>query len=249
MTTGRSLVAAVLAMTLAGVRVAAGLNALGIITEADGAYLGGRHVSTGTTVYDGDRLATEPDGLLRLRSGAAMFYLPGDSQVTLRNEPSEEKGTLMDLTAGTLVFSTAQAAATEIRASKASIRPAADMPTVGQITAVAPKLLYVYARRNSLRFSYHDESEIIAEGESYRVVLDPTEDDTAAKPDSERPERKPRRRRSCSQVHCSSHRRALGKPLPALVFHPAPQRRGHSGSRPLCFRENGQRSQFLFGGP
>ena len=162
---------------------------------ADGAYLGGRHVSTGTTVYDGDRLATEPDGLLRLRSGAAMFYLPGDSQVTLRNEPSEEKGTLMDLTAGTLVFSTAQAAATEIRASKASIRPAADMPTVGQITAVAPKLLYVYARRNSLRFSYHDESEIIAEGESYRVVLDPTEDDTAAKPDSERPERKPRRRR------------------------------------------------------
>ena len=101
----------------------------------------------------------------------------------------------MDLTAGTLVFSTARAAATEIGASKASIRSAADIPTVGQITAVAPKLLYVYARRNSLRFSYHDESETIVEGESYRVVLDPTEDDTAAKPDSEHSGRKPNRRR------------------------------------------------------
>jgi hypothetical protein len=195
MMTGRLLVAVVVTMALAGIPVPARVGALGLITEADGAYLGDRHVSTGTTVYDGDCLSTEPGGLLRLRSGAAMFYLPGDSQVTLRTEPDKEKGTLMDLTAGTLVFSTARAAATEIHASKASIRPAADMPTVGQITAVAPKLLYVYARRNSLRFSYHDESEIIVEGESYRVVLDPIDDDTAAKPDSERSGKKPSRRR------------------------------------------------------
>ncbi len=195
MMTCRPLVAAVVAMALAGTPVAARLDALGIITEADGAYLSDRRVSTGTTVYDGDRLATEPDGLLRLRSGAAMFYLPGDSQVTLRAEPGEEQGTRADLTAGTLVFSTARAAATEIRASKASIRPAVDAPTIGQITAVAPKLLYIYARRSSLKFSYHDESEVIAEGEAYRVVLDPTEDDTAAKPDSGHPQGKPVRKR------------------------------------------------------
>jgi hypothetical protein len=195
MMTGRPVVAAVVALALAGIPVSARLDALGIITEADGAYLSDRRVSTGTTVYDGDRLSTEPDGLLRLRSGAAMFYLPGDSQITLRTEPNEQKGTVADLTAGTLVFSTARAAATDIRASNASIRPAADAPTIGQITAVAPKLLYVYARRNSLKFSYHDESEIIAEGEAYRVVLDPAEDDTAAKPDSEHPRRQPSRRR------------------------------------------------------
>jgi hypothetical protein len=195
MMTGRPVVAAVVALALAGIPVSARLDALGIITEADGAYLSDRRVSTGTTVYDGDRLSTEPDGLLRLRSGAAMFYLPGDSQITLRTEPNEQKGTVADLTAGTLVFSTARAAATDIRASNASIRPAADAPTIGQITAVAPKLLYVYARRNSLKFSYHDESEIIAEGEAYRVVLDPAEDDTAAKPDSEHHRRQPSRRR------------------------------------------------------
>jgi hypothetical protein len=195
MMTGRPFVATALAMALAGFPASARFAALGIITEADGAYLRDRRVSTGTTLYDGDRLSTEPDGVLRLRSGAAMLYLPGDSQITLRSEPNDEKGTLVDLTAGTLVFSTAQAAAAEIRANKASIRPAADTPTVGQITAVAPKLLYVYARRNSLKFSYRDESEIIAEGESYRVVLDPPEDDTSAKPDSEHPRRNPSRRR------------------------------------------------------
>ena len=237
MMTGRPVVAAVVAMALSGLSVSARLDPLGIITEADGAYLSDRRVSSGTSVYDGDRLSTEPDGLLRLRSGGAMFYPPGDSQVTLRTEPNEEKGTLADLTAGTLVFSTARAAATEVRASNASISPAADAPTIGQITAIAPKLLYVYARRNSLKFSYHDESEIIAEGEAYRVVLDPTEDDTTAKPDSEHPAGKPnrRRRRDCScgrrrtrTVHCPSHRRALGKPVPPLVFesgarhHPLP---------------------------
>ena len=195
MMTGRPVVAAVVAMALAGLSVSARLDPLGIITEADGAYLSDRRVSSGTSVYDGDRLSTEPDGLLRLRSGGAMFYPPGDSQVTLRTEPNEEKGTLADLTAGTLVFSTARAAATEVRASNASISPAADAPTIGQITAIAPKLLYVYARRSSLKFSYRDESEIIAEGEAYRVVLDPTEDDTAAKPDNEHPGRKPSRRR------------------------------------------------------
>jgi hypothetical protein len=191
---GHPLVATILAMTLAGIPAPTRFAALGIITEADGAYLRDRRVSTGTTLYDGDRLSTEPDGVLRLRSGAALLYLRGDSQITLRSEPNDEKGTLVDLTAGTLVFSTAQAAAAEIRANKASIRPAADTPTIGQITAVAPKLLYVYARRNALKFSYRDETEIIAEGESYRVVLDPTED-AAAKPDSEHPRRNPSRRR------------------------------------------------------
>jgi hypothetical protein len=192
---GRAFLTTILAMAVVGIPTPPRLDALGIITEADGAYLSDRRVSAGTSLYDGDRLSTEPDGVLRLRSGAAMLYLPGDSQITLHSEPTEEKGTQVDLSAGTLVFSAARAAATEIRVNKASVRPAADTPTIGQITAVAPKLLYVYARRSSLKFSYRDESEIIAEGEAYRVVLDPSGDDTAAKPDSEQPKRKPNRRR------------------------------------------------------
>ena len=71
----------------------------------------------------------------------------------------------------------------EVRADEASIRAAGDTPTVGQITVVGPKKLYICARRGSLTFSYHEETEVITEGQTYRVVLDPPDDDSAAKPD------------------------------------------------------------------
>lgn len=195
MTMARQLTATALAFSLTGIHAPRRMDPLGVITEANRAYLRNRPVSTGTTLYDGDRLSTEPQGVLRLRSRAATFYLGGESQATLRGESDDEKGTQLELAAGSLVFSSPQAAAAEILADEAIIRPAADAPTIGQITAVASKILHLYARRGSLKFSYRDESEVIAEGESYRVVLDPPDDDTAAKPDSDHPRRTPSRRR------------------------------------------------------
>lgn len=69
------------------------------------------------------------------------------------------------------------------------------MPTIGQVTVVGPKQLKVYARRGALLFSYHDESEAIAAGQSYRVVLDPADDDHVSKSDADDPAPKPSRRR------------------------------------------------------
>ena len=60
----------------------------------------------------------------------------------------------------------------EILANDAFIRPAADVPTVAQVTLVGPKELQITARRGALEFSYHSETESIAEGASYRIVLD-----------------------------------------------------------------------------
>lgn len=196
MMTGHLLLATTLAVSLAGLPATTPMDPLGIVTEANDAYLSNSSVSAGSTVYDGDRLSTEVDGTLQLRSsGAAMIYLAGDSRVTLHNIPDGGKGTEADLAKGTLVFSAAQATAMEVRADEASIRPAADAPTVGQITVGGPKKLYVYARRGSLIFSYRDESEVITEGQSYRVVLDPPDDGPAAKPDEDRPAPRPSRRR------------------------------------------------------
>ena len=194
MAIGHLLLTAALALPLPGSPTIP-IDPLGIVTEANDAHLSNGSVSTGTTIYDGDRLSTEGTGTLRVRSGSAMIYLAGASQVTLRSVPEGAKGTAADLTAGTLVFSSALATAVEIRADEASIRPATDAPTVGQIVVVGPKKLYISARRGSLIFSYHDESEVISQGQSYRVVLDPPDDDPAAKPDVDHPGRKPARRR------------------------------------------------------
>jgi hypothetical protein len=191
----RQFLAAMLAVAVSAFPTPAGNDALGVVMQATSAHLGYGAASAGTTIYDGDCLSTEENGTLRLRSGSANLYLAGKSRMTLRGETAEEKGSQVELTAGTLVFSVAQAAAMEVRADDALIRPAADAPTLGQITVAGPKKLYVYARRGALKFSYHDESEVIAEGESYRVVLDPPDDGPAAKPDDGHPAPRPSRRR------------------------------------------------------
>ncbi len=166
----------ILAMTLAFLLVGvsrparpAGVPALGVVTQASAAHFNTARVSAGATVYDGDRLSTESEGLLQFRGAGSLLYLPGRSGVTLHRLPN---GTQAHLSTGGLVFSSARASAMEILANDAFIRPAADVPTVAQVTLVGPKELQITARRGALEFSYHSETESIAEGASYRIVLD-----------------------------------------------------------------------------
>ena len=163
----------ILAMTLAFFLVdiplsawPAGIPALGVVTQASAAHFNTARVSAGTTVYDGDRLSTESEGLLQFRGAGSLLYLPGRSGVTLHRLPN---GTQAHLSTGGLI------SAMEILANDAFIRPAADVPTVAQVTLIGPKELQITARRGALEFSYHSETENIAESASYRILLDPQE--------------------------------------------------------------------------
>jgi hypothetical protein len=154
---------------------------LGTVTQASGAHFNAAKVSAGATIYDGDGLSTEAEGALQFRGSAALFYLPGSSGVTLHGRPN---GTQAQLQTGTVVFSTAKAAGMEILADEAVIRPVADAPTVAQVTIIGPKELQISARRGALEFSYAGETEKIAEGASYRVLLD--QPDATPRPQSPR---------------------------------------------------------------
>ena len=156
---------------------AAGIAALGVVTQASGANLSNARISTGASVYDGDSFSTSSAGILRVRAGAAQVYLASQSGFTLH---AAQGGTIAQLSSGTLVFSSAKANAMEIEAVKARIRPAADGPTVAQIGVVGPRTLEVRARRGNLQFSYNGETELIPEGSAFRVVLDPTEEESVA---------------------------------------------------------------------
>ena len=167
-----------LMILLAGIPLPAGLAGtpnvlpLGVVTQASGAHFKAAKISAGATIYDGDGLSTEAEGTLQFRGSAAVFYLPGSSGVTLHGLPM---GTQAQLQTGTVVFSTAKAVAMEVLADGAFIRPLADGPTVAQVTIVGPKELQIRARRGALQFAYAGETEKIAEGGSYRIVLDPPE--------------------------------------------------------------------------
>ncbi len=152
-------------------------HAIGTIVQAQGAQLGSGAASRGATVFDGDVLGTDTDGALRLRAGVALVYLGGRSGAKLRRAAG---GLQTELLAGTVVLSSAQVSAMEILVTGAQIRPSADGPTVAQVTLAGPKELHILARRGALQFSYGGESEMIPEGASYRVVLDPSEEMAAA---------------------------------------------------------------------
>lgn len=149
---------------------AASVAVVGVVTQASLASVASARVSTGATVYDGDSLATAAGGLARVRARAAQFYLAGQSSVRMR---SALAGTLVQLTAGTLVFSSANAAAMDVEVARAHIRPASNDLTVAQVSIAGAKSIDIRAKRGSLEFSYEGESKVIPEGVSYRIILDP----------------------------------------------------------------------------
>ncbi len=153
---------------------------LGMVTHAERAHVGEAAASVGSTIYDGDRLSTEAGGVLRVNSPSLILQLDAQSILILRHPASTASSVEADLACGTLVFSAARSDRGSVVADDALIRPAANAATLAHIRVANPKELRIYAQRGALEFSYHGESEVIAEGSAYRVLLDPSEKETAA---------------------------------------------------------------------
>jgi hypothetical protein len=154
---------------------------LGVVAGAERAHLNSAAVSEGATIYDGDHFSTEPGGVLLLRGDAATLDLAEESSVIVRGGGSGAQSMKVELGRGTLVFRTTRAAALEIAVLEALLRPAENARTIGQVTIIGPRELRIHALRGSLQFSYRGETRTIAEGESYRVILDPAENDPGKK--------------------------------------------------------------------
>jgi hypothetical protein len=143
---------------------------LGTVIASERAHVGGAIADVGTTVYGGDRLSTETQGSVQIRAGAARLLLLGSSVAFVDNNAGSPSAKLI---LGTATFSTGNAHAFTLFASKAAIRPQSDEPTIGQVTYVSAKELLVTARRGGLTVTVENEVQVIAEGRSYRVLLDP----------------------------------------------------------------------------
>jgi len=150
-----------------------GIAVFGVVTQSSDAHVGESKLTPGATIFDGDSLSTGESGGIGIRGSASRLYVPSQSSVTLH---SAVPAAIANLNAGTVVFSAAKASTIQIVALDARICPAADGPTVAQISVVGPKLLEIFAKRGALQFSYRGESEAIPEGSHIRVVLDPPDD-------------------------------------------------------------------------
>ena len=151
-----------------------------MVAHADRAHVGQAAASVGSTIYDGDQLSTEAGGVLRISGPALTLQLDAQSILILRHPADTDDSIQADLACGTLVFSAAQKGSISVVADDALIRAAAKVATLAHIRVVNSKELRIYAQRGALEFSYHGESEVIAEGAAYRVLLDPSEKEAAA---------------------------------------------------------------------
>jgi hypothetical protein len=143
---------------------------LGTVITADRAHIGETAADVGTTIYSGDRVSTDSQGSLQLRAGAARFLLFSSSAAIVDNTEGSPSARLL---LGTATFSTGNAHAFTLYASNAVVRAQTDAPTVGTVTYVNEKELVVTARRSGLVVTVEGDEQVIAEGTSYRVLLDP----------------------------------------------------------------------------
>ena len=145
-------------------------SSLGIIVTAERARVGDSPAEVGTTIFSGDLLSTDPQGSVQVRAGAARLLLQNGTMATLNDTEGVPSAKLI---LGTATFSTGNSKAFALFASRAVIRPQSDWPTIGQVTYLNEKELLVASKRGPLTITVDGETEVIADGAAYRVLLDP----------------------------------------------------------------------------
>jgi len=174
MLVGRAISAAALSLTLITIPAwGAPTAALGTVVAADRAHVGEAKAEVGTTVYGGDSLTTELQGSVQVRAGAARLLLLSSSNAVVNDS---EGAPAANLLRGSATFSTGNAHAFTLFASSAAIRAQSDAPTIGQVSYIGQKELLVRATRGALVVTVDADTQIVAEGTSYRVLLDPPEE-------------------------------------------------------------------------
>lgn len=136
-------------------------------------------------------LSTDAEGSIQMRVGEAILSLGEQSSVLLhRDGNAGAKDFEAELLFGTAVLSASAVAGAEIEASSARVRPIGKDRAVVQVRLIGPRELIVFARRGPAEITYRGESETIAEGKSYRVLLNADEDGTSGGPGEKEPERR-----------------------------------------------------------
>jgi len=175
------LLAAFVAVLMANISGSGKPEALGIIVQVEHATLGSAAAAEGTTIYDGDRISTNEEGSARLRIGEAMLQLADKSSVILHSDAGREaKEFEAELLSGTASLSAAAGTEGEIVASGARVRTVSDTRGVVRVQRIGPYELIVFAERGPAQISYRGDSETIPEGKSYRVLLNPSDDEGTA---------------------------------------------------------------------
>lgn len=188
-----------------------------MITHAERAHVGESTASEGSTIYQDDRLSTEPGGVLRISSPGLTLQLEAQSTLVFRHPANPEAGISVELASGTIVFSAARTGNIVVVADDALIRPAIKLSAIAHIRVVNRRELRIYAQRGALDFSYHGESATISEGTAYRALLDPSEAEARMSTEPDQDKKSPARKPHPGKFVFIAVAVALGVGIPVLM--------------------------------
>jgi hypothetical protein len=144
---------------------------LGVVVIAEQATVADSDAVNGSSVFEGDRLATGETGQLQVRFGATQTRLFPGSLAVVSQTPA---GLNADLLGGTVSMSSA-GQAFSLTSNRAVVRPASAQAVIAQVTRVSPSELLLSSRKGTLEVTFDGEVTTIAEGSTYRMLVDPAE--------------------------------------------------------------------------
>jgi hypothetical protein len=162
----RRILVAALSCLLSSAALPAQTAPAGVVLQSANARLNTVDATTGTTVYDGDRMETQDKGALSLRSGQIQLTLAESSTLWMNHENAL---VAPNLQRGTVTFRAENGTGVEIRADDVRVRPHSQLLTVGEVTLQECDIL-VTARTQSLEVTAGKETKLLEEGKTYRVV-------------------------------------------------------------------------------
>ena len=156
-----------LTLLLVAAPMLAAQNQLGVVTQSNNGHLNSASASAGATLYIGDRLGTDSNGTMALRSGTVQMVLSEDSVLFMN---SDAAGLIPRLDRGTVAFHVEGNENFRLTAADVTVRAQSPVPTSGQVTLERCDVL-VTSRDKPLEVTAGKETKIVGEGKTVRVDL------------------------------------------------------------------------------
>lgn len=157
---------------------------LGVVVSSENSNYGAAVTTSGSTIYDGDHLQTQPNATIRVKLGSGQLIL---RQSTIADVHAFPNGFSANLDNGTVVVSSPEGQTFQLVADGATVRPATSQATSGQISMISPNELILTGIRGTLEVSMGDEVKTVEAGSSYRLEVEPDEAEPTSSGQSPRP--------------------------------------------------------------
>lgn len=144
---------------------------LGVVLQANLAHVRQSALTEGASIFAGEEISTDVGGSADIRIGDSRFSLAASSQG--RFYPAHAgaaKGSVAELSIGTLTFRRDNADSVEVVTSDVRIAPQGDAPATGQVTIFSPCKISVTAITGDLTVIAGAETHNVAEKESFEVL-------------------------------------------------------------------------------